>query len=327
MKKLITLIKSNIKSPTFYRRLGIILLLLIIIIRPTLSNERSDRETTNLNIWFVVDASGSMVAKDTDHNNKRRFELAHEDITSIVSNLPGAKYGLLVQDFSSYTAVPMTFNADAITASEAYIRPKYSLYSKPSNLSELLSYSLTRIASYRERYPKRNNVIVFISDGEDVSGNDIVVPNNLSNIIDGAIVLGYGSTDGTTIENIGGLVDGKFYFSAIIEDDPVTYFGDNPNITINDNYQVISKINEDNLQDIASSLNGSYYHRESDTIPQEAINLLSNAASLENDHTDAQTDTNAETYWFFAIILLVLFAWEGEEILLHVLTERGNKNG
>ncbi len=315
-----------LKNPTVYRRLAMAILVIIILIRPTLSTEESKREMSNLNIWFVVDATGSMVAKDVDNGNKRRFEQVQDDVTKVINRIPGAKYGLIVQDFTSYSAVPTTNNADAILAASPYLRPKYSLYTKPSNFTELLDYTAKRISGYKERFPERNNVMIFMSDGEDVSGDSTEVPSNLPDLIDRTIVLGYGSEKGSLIEEVGDDSDGTFDYTAIKEDSYVLYFGNDPDIAIDDRKQVISKIDEENLQRINSALNGDYYHRESGELPDAAINALTSAVSISHDSTDVTTSTGAEIYWIFAIILLALLAWEGEEILTRVISERSRKD-
>lgn len=316
-------LKTYAKSISFYRRLAMILMLILIIIRPTLSTEQSEREMTNLNVWFVADATGSMVAKDVDKGAKRRFEMVGDDIETIVKKIPGAKYSLLVQDYASYIAAPMTNSGDAIIAAKPYLKPKNSLYSKPSNLTELLQYANTRIAKYKERYPERNNVLVFASDGEDVSGSEITIPNQMDSLVDGVVVLGYGSTSGSLIEEIVSNYsnEGNDY-NSISPNRYVVYYGKDPNITTDSQHQVISKINESNLERIASSLGGEYFHRESGEIPSESIDRLTNSASLVASGSDTPVSSGSDIYWVFAIILVLLLLWEGEEMLNRFLTER-----
>lgn len=324
MKRIIKSL-SLLKSPAFYRRLAMAVLLLLIVIRPTISSEISEREMSNLNVWLVVDATGSMVAKDVENGNKRRFEQTQDDAARIVSQLHGAKYSVIVQDFSTYSAVPMTFNADAVISSAPYFRPKDSYYTKPSDFTEVFTYVTQRITKYKQRYPERSNVVVFMSDGEDVSGKTIQLPQELTSLIDKAVVLGYGSANGSLIEMVGGFSEDDYDYTAIT-DEYVTYFGDNPNVSIDSEHRVISKINEANLQQIANTLHGDYYHRENGDISNSVITTLAAASIIQSNSSDATTNTGAEIYWFFAILLLALLAWEGEDILTRILAERNRKN-
>ena len=322
-------LKNLFKSVSFYRRLLIGIMMLLIVIRPTFSGstEPSEKQLSNLNVWFVVDATGSMVGKDVAGGTKRRFELVQDDIKEIVEALPGAKYGMIAQDVSTYLAAPMTTSADAIFAATGYARPKYSLYSNPTDLSELLTFAADSISKYRGRHPERTNVLVYMGDGEDVSNNAITIPEELSRLVDATVVFGYGSSAGTTIEEIGGYIkdEDDFDISAIMEDHWVTYYYNNSNVEVDSNHRVISKLNETNLKTIASGLNATYYHRDSVSVPSEAIATLSKASKPISATTTSTTSTATETYWIFAIILLFLLLWEGEEIFAHVLSERNQK--
>lgn len=312
-----------LKSIAFWRRIGMIILIALIFVRPTISNEKTSRESTNLNIWFVVDATGSMVAKDVDGGSTRRFEKVQSDITSIIKSVPGAKYGLIVQDFSNYNALPLTYNADAMAAAESNVMPKYSYYSQPTNITELLRYTADRIRKYNEANPGRSNAIIVMSDGEDVSGKSITVPD-MKDAVDTAIVFGYGSTAGSVIEEINApyRVDEEGLFSK----DYIKYYGDDERITVDDKYRVISKINEKNLTKISNSLDGSYYHRESGDAPSEVSEKLKQTASVIKEKKESDVNTRSELYYIFALMLLGLIIWEGEELLLKVLLEKENKN-
>lgn len=308
---------------TIVRRIIMAALLIAILIRPTIPGSSAERESTNLNIWFVVDASGSMVAKDVDGKNTRRFEKAQEDATTIIENLPGAKYTAIAQDFSTYTAVPMTSSADAIIAGLPYFRPKYTLYTKPSNISELLSYTADKVLQYKRRFPERSNAIVFMSDGEDISGKELEVPKTLYGLAEYVVVFGYGSTAGAPMEEIGGYNEkGEYSYSAISDTFIKSFNSTDSNITLDSDHRVLSKINEENLRKIASYTAGEYYHRESGAVADTVINQIKNSGSISHDSSSASVGTRFELYWIFALALLILLAWEGEELLTKLLAER-----
>ncbi len=322
-----TSLKSILIKPAFYRRFLMVVMIVLILARPQLSPEDAKRELTNLNIWFVVDATGSMVAKDVDNKTTRRYEKVQADITEIVTKLPGAKYGIIAQDYASYVASPISTNADATIGAEAYIKPKNTLYALPTNLSELLEYASEKIATYRKRTPERANVLIFMSDGEDISDKEVTVPNGLTSSLEGAFVFGYGTTEGSLIENIGGQVDGEYDSAAIVPDDYVIYYGDDERVEINSSHRVISKINETNLKKIASGLHGNYHHRENGAVPASVIDAFTNIAmSKPTESTEENTSTGGESYWIFALILLFLLLWECEDTMLKLLSEREVKH-
>ena len=310
-----------LKDPKFYRRLLIAVALVVILIRPTMAEDNSKRESTNLNVWFVVDATGSMVAKDVDGGNKRRYEKVQDDIAEIASSVPGAKYGLIVQDFTNYNASPMSYSADGIISAGAYVVPKPSFYSLPTDISDLLSFTQNRVINYKTAHPERSNAIVVMSDGEDVSGGKVRVPSGLAGSVDAAIVLGYGSESGSLIESIN-LPYASKNEGIIDEDTFVTYYGDDTSITVDDRHRVISKINETNLQTIATQTNGQYYHRESGNVPSAVSDTLKNAASVLRDTKSSDVSSHGELYYIVALVLVLLLLWEGEELALELLLEK-----
>ena len=307
---------------TLVRRIIMLVLLIIVLIRPTIPGSSSNRESTNLNIWFVVDASGSMVAKDVEGNAMRRFEKVQEDVSKIVERIPGARYSAIVQDYSTYTAVPITSSADSIIAALPYFNPKYSFYSQPSNLSELLSYTSDRIFKYKGRFPERNNVVIFMSDGEDVSGEQLSAPDSLANLSDYVAVLGYGTTYGTPMEEVGGYDENGKYSYTRIGSTYITFYGSDVNVNTDSKNRVLTKINEDNLKTIASQTGGEYYHRESDSVPDALINKINSTAKIVHNDSSSSVSSGFELYWIFALALLALLAWEGEELLTRILEER-----
>ncbi len=310
-----------LKDPKFYRRLLIAVSLIIILIRPTIANEDSKRESTNLNIWFVVDATGSMVAKDVDGGTKRRYEKVQDDIAEIASLVPGAKYGLIVQDYTNYNASPMSYSADGIIAAGAYVMPKPSFYSLPTDISDLLSFTQNRVINYKNTHPERSNAIIVMSDGEDVSGGNIRVPAALVSTVDATIVLGYGSESGSLLETIN-YPSSTRTDGMINENNYVTYYGDDESITVDDYHRVISKINENNLQSVAEQTNGQYYHRESGNAPSEITEKLKSTASIIKNTKASDTTSRGEIYYIVALVLVLILLWECEELVYELLLEK-----
>ncbi len=307
-----------------WRRLGIIILLIIIFIRPNMDFEKVNRATINLNIWFVVDATGSMIAKDADAGATRRYEKVQSDVASIVKAVPGAKYGIIMQDFANYNVLPLTYNADAAIAAKTYLSPKWSGYAQPTNLSELIDYSLERISDYSKANPERKNAIILMSDGEDFTDSAITRLKDIP-LIDAAFVLGYGSIEGSLIETVNslhlleeeGLASQSFY---------VRYIGNDYRVTVDSDHNVISKLDEKNLLSIARTLGGEYYNRRSGEVPTEVTDSLKEISTVTNEKQESNASTKGEIYYLFALVLLALLLWEGEELLISILLEKEDKH-
>lgn len=317
-----------LKSISFWRRVSIVVLLVLILIRPTISTDSSKRSSSNLNIWFVVDATNSMVAKDVENGNTRRYEKVQSDLATIVNNVPGARYGLIIQDYATSVVVPSTSDANAVIAAKSYVAPKSTINSRPTALKELLDYAGETISGVKTAHPERTNALVFMSDGEDTSNVDYTSQPELKNLVDSSVVFGYGSTEGATVENVRTVSSISANNGEIIDEDYKLYYDNNfeqYGLIKDDKGHVLSRINEQSLNSLASSLSGKYYHRENGDVPSEAINTIKNTATNLTS-SDSSASTKGQLYWLFAILLLAILLWEGEEFIVNLLLEKENKN-
>ncbi len=146
-----------------------------------------------------------------------------------------------------------------------------------------------------ERHPQRKRLVVFASDGENTrEGSEQHTFAGLDDHVDGGLVLGYGTESG-----------GKM---PIDEDDPTSFIYDDST-----HEDALSKIDEENLTDVASDLGGDYRHR------QEPGGLGDWADDIEQSFADEDDSitTKHEVYWMFALGLFVLallelaIAWRG----------------
>ena len=318
--------KKLLKNASFWRRLFIVVLLAVIFIRPTFNTNSAKRETTNLNVWFVVDSTNSMVVKDVDNGNTRRYEKVQSDVEEIVKAVPGARYSLIIQDYASFTAAPLSTDANSIVASKSYIVPKSSVYAQPTTLSDLLSYASNAIVKSMVKYKDRVNVMVFMSDGENISGSNYTQQPELKGLLKGAAVLGYGSTSGGKVNEVYSTY--SIEEKGLINEDECEYFYskyEKIGLSKDSDSCIISKIDETSLKELASSLSGEYYHRENGSVPAEIAEGFKRIASATVDE-ESETSAKGQIYWIFAIILLVLLLWESEEFIVNLLLEKENKN-
>ena len=320
----ICLAKKKQRNKKNIRRIVMLLLMAIILTRPVFIGAQAQSEYNNLNFFFVVDATTSMSAKDI--NGGRRYIKVAKDIYDIVKEFPGSRYSVIVEDTLIYTAVPMTTSMDFITSiwNEKYtddnsfglVSPKKMERSNGTNLNELLDYSEKRVVNYAKKYPTRKNILFFMSDGENSLGNTISGYSSLRSVVDGGAVLGYGSKDGGAIYDIG-----NEYRSA---NKCITTILKRSNIEIDENYCIVSRLNETVLTNIASILSIDYYHRETGGIPSALINNIN--ALMSYSTADESADSFADTYWLFGMILIALLLWDFRDVLDSVMREREYKH-
>lgn len=133
------------------RRLLIIAFFILAIVRPTVPVELVERSAANSNVWFAIDDPRFM-----------------DDVKDIVKATPGAKYSVLAADYSAYTVVPLTEDADSvINAGASMVSVENEL--ERASLDQLVNFAKERIDSYYNK--DVNNVLVVFTD-RDESLND-----------------------------------------------------------------------------------------------------------------------------------------------------------
>ncbi len=296
--------KKQLRKARFFRRIGIIALLILAIMRPAVGTVEVERELGNLNIYFVVDNTGSMVVRDMDNGSKYRFEKVAEDMKKIVELFPGSKYSIITMDYSIYQAMPLVSSANTVNSYVGALKPKNNELTTDSDLSDLLSYSADRIEKYTKRFPDRSNLLFLFTDGED-SSKTTAVPDKLASLVNGGAIIGYGTTTGGEIHR-------------------VSYNNEITNEVIKDkatNSAHISKLDETNLKAIADKLALSYYRRSSSS------DKFSNTSNFFNASNSFKRDGNTtkvsnEFYWIPMLGAIALLLWDFSKILDNLLLER-----
>lgn len=325
----VCIIRKKWRKRSNIRRCVIILLMLIALLRPAFPNGSAESSTTNLNLYFIVDASTSMNVQDVENNKKFRFELAEEDIKTIANKFPGSRYSMISLDVVPQVTLPVTSNLDTLLSSADRTRPRtYSSYGN-SNFTELLNFSNTKISDYDHKNSDRKNIFFFMSDGEDTVSKTIV-PAGLRNRIAGGAVFGYGTSKGGIMPEKVIPAKEPNSDSKYEPDSPYNLgidYVDKYDYTGGDAYtdrkgRIISMLDEDNLKSIASKLGLQYYHRDSSGIPDS---LIAEISSNINYTIDNITDSYVDIYWMFAAIIVGLLLWEFSDCFNKILQEKERK--
>ena len=145
------------------RRLLIVVFFLLAVLCPNITFGRTEHNNSHINIWFAVDSSSST-----------------DEIQSIIEKVPGAKYGLIVQDYSVYDAVPLTFDKDVILSAKSNLVKS----DEDTDLAKLLDYTKARAAAYYDE--ESINVIILITD-KDVDYPEKDISSALQTIKDSGV--------------------------------------------------------------------------------------------------------------------------------------------
>jgi len=181
-----------------------------------------------IDIMIALDVSKSMLANDIQPS---RLERAKQVITKIIENSPEDKIGLVVFAGRAYLQMPMTIDHAAAKMYLSSASPD-DVPTQGTVISDALKMCYAAFNPKEKTYKS----IVLISDGEDHDDNAIKIAKQLGK--EGIMVntIGIGSTEG----------------APIMDPETNSYKTDDKGNT------VISKLNEQELSDIAKNGNGLY---------------------------------------------------------------------
>lgn len=305
------LIKKKLRKPNNLRRLTIIALIVVAMLRPGIGGGLAERDLSNLNIFFVVDNTGSMAAKDMENMSKYRYEVMADDMKKIIELFPGAKYAIISLDYNVYQAMPLIDDADTALSYINSLSPRESKTSSDSDLSKLLELTNERVAKYNERYKDRNSLLFFMSDGENINDRSISVPDGLQQEVVGGAVIGYGTATGIHV----GVISSNWKDNTLVISDS-DFIKDH--VT---GVEHISKLNEKNLGIVADKLGVKYYRRSSSSDKFSSINNFTTESAIYNRSND-KANTSKDLYWLFIIVAIILLLWDFYVILESLLLER-----
>lgn len=271
-------------NPTAYKNKFIlaflsVTILAIAIASPRLAGKSGSTQRSGIDVMFALDVSKSMLAKDISPS---RIERARQLMSRVISQSGDNRIGLVVFAGKAYLQMPLTSDHTAAAMFISVASPE-SVPTQGTVIAEALSMCNE---SFDQR-DKKYKSIVLISDGEDHDEQAVKVAGELRK-------------QGVVIHTIGiGSPGGAPLF------DPVT----NMYKKDAEGNQVLSRLNEAWLSDIAEAGGGTYQRfTQTETVRAE---LMSALAQMEK--RPLADESNTEYLYFFPWLLalvLILLLWE-----------------
>lgn len=252
------------------------------VVETNLTDSSEDSPESDFDIYFVIDTTSSIAAEDWA-DGQTRLTGVKSDVKTIVDQYPGARYSLMTFDNVASTKVPMTNDSSAVLATIGSLQQEVTGNSKGSSVGEAAGL-LTETLKQNATNDKKSLVFLF-SDGEQTSSLPIESFSDASSYVASGLVLGYGTDEGGKMKQ------------RIGYDQPSDDY-----IRDRDNQDAISKIDETNLQNIASDLGVEYLHRANGEPLDTALDSDDSAVG------DIETSKYGVfgLYWVFALIAFVL---------------------
>lgn len=241
-----------------------------------------------IDVVIALDVSKSMLANDLSPN---RLERAKQMILKLMDQMPNDRIALVLFAGKAYLQMPLTIDHGAAAIFVSSATPD-AIPAQGTVFSDALQMSARAFNTKEGRFKS----VILISDGEDHDEETLKAAESISQQGIMVCTVGIGSPEGSQI----------------------------PDNTTNDYKRdamgniVISKLNEDELKQIAEKTNGIYVHFESS---DQTINeLMQQLSQVEKKtFTDVSLLNYTTYYMWFAGLMFVLL------ILEFVLPERRRK--
>ncbi len=274
-------LKAQLYSLVLPIRLIILFLLILTLGRPQFGYEIKQELTKGIDIMLTIDTSKSMLAEDLSPKN--RMEASKEVLINFVKNQNTNRIGLIAFSGKSFTLSPLTLDYDIISSLLKEITVD-SIKIDGTAIGEAITNAIYRFSYDKER----SKVIILLTDGENNAG--YVDPLKASEIAKLKKVkiytIGVGKPAGAPIPLYNPLTGEKDYARDITG-----------NI-------LLSKINENELIEIATKT-GGYYFRAVDTNSLNKIYARINKLE-KTDIVSGNYKVYQEKFFFFLIPALIL---------------------
>ena len=275
---------------SYIRQILIVVLLFVINLRIMVSGKDVTSVSKNVDILFVVDNTISMLAED-GKDDARRIDAVKEDCGYIMEQFPGASFSVVTFDNSVRVRTPYTMDTNMVLESIETLNGLSKYNANGTSMNDVMSQMKDILDNERENY----KILFFISVGEIVNSEELKSYSELKEYVDDGAVLGYGTAEGGAMraQNFVGEEEAPEYVYYMDED-------------YND-VKAISKIDEDNLKQIASDFDIEYIHMTGQSQIHEKLEKLQDEVRRQTANETQNKKTGyAETYYFFVIPLVFL---------------------
>ena len=255
--------------------------LAIALVNPKIGTKLETVKREGVDIVFAVDVSKSMLAEDIAPN---RLEKSKQLVTQIINNLASDRVGIIAYAGKAFPQLPITTD---YASAKMFLQNMNTdmLSSQGTAINEAIKLAKT----YFDDEEQTNRVLIIISDGEDHSEQAALVAEEASEEGIRIFTIGVGDIKGGPIPvKRNGIV--------------LNYKKDNQGET------VITKLNEETLQNIASEANGAYINGKSTKDVVANIREILNAMDKTEFEAKEFADFKDQFQWFlgFGIFFLLI---------------------
>ncbi len=251
------------------------------LVNPKIGTKLETVKREGVDIVFALDVSKSMLAEDIAPN---RLEKSKQLITQIINSLAGDRIGIIGYAGSAFPQVPITTD---------FSSAKLFLSGMNTDMVSSQGTAITQAMKLAETFyddeGQTNRVLFIISDGEDHEGNVSEIAGEAAKKGIRIFTIGVGTLEGGPI--------------PIKENGVLQYYKRDQN-----NEQVITRLGEETLKDIAKASNGEYIDGSNTKAVVDRVKAILNGMDKKEFEAKQFTDFKDQFQWFLAgaLFLLVL---------------------
>ncbi len=254
--------------------------LIFALVNPKIGTKLETVKREGVDVVFAIDVSKSMEAEDIAPN---RIEKSKQLVRQIINNLASDRVGIIAYAGSAFPQLPITTD---YAAAKMFLQSMNTdmISSQGTAINEAIELATT----FYDDEDQTNRVLFLISDGEDHEGNVEDVAEKAAEKGIRIFTIGVGTEKGGPI---------PIKRNGIIE----SYKKDQNGET------VITRLNPEILQQIASEANGEYIEGNiTSQVSDEVAEILQNMEKTEFEAKQF-ADFKSHFQWFLGLGFLFLF--------------------
>lgn len=278
LEKLLVNSPKQISRIKFMLQIMAVFFIVLALVNPKLGSKVETVPAKGVEIVFAIDVSKSMLCKDIQPN---RLEKSKQIMTQMIESIGSDRIGIVAYAGSAYPVLPMTTDYELA-----------KMFTQSIN-TNLISSQGTAIESAIQTSvdffdnPTSGKAIILFSDGEDHQNASFDISKVTKEKNVKIITVGVGTSNGGTIE-----FEDELGFQQVKKD--------------KNGQVVITKLNQEILQKIASETNGTYCN--DNQISKVVASIKSALASVKQQEFKAQqlAQKQSQFQWFLGIAFLLL---------------------
>ena len=259
--------------------LGLICLV-IALVNPKIGTKLETIKREGVDIVFAVDVSKSMLAEDIAPN---RLEKSKQLVTQIINNLASDRIGIIAYAGKAFPQLPITTD---YASAKMFLQNMNTdmLSSQGTAIDEAIELAKT----YFDDEEQTNRVLIIISDGEDHGERAVTVAEEASEEGIKIFTIGVGNIKGGPI---------PIKRNGVV----LNYKKDQ------DGETVITKLDEEMLQNIAQEASGVYINGENTNEVVEQIRDILNKMDKQEFESKQIAEFKDQFQWFLGFAFFFFF--------------------